>query len=769
LSLHRSHFTTTLSITVISFAVATRAGAQPFAGWAQTPPMGWNSWDSYGSSVTEPEVRANAQYIADNLLEYGWEYVVVDIRWYVSNENDHSYNQSNPIYNYDANGRLLPAVNRFPSANGGGGTNVGFKPLADYVHSLGLKFGIHLMRGINHDVWDADLPIANAPYTARDIQRNTWDNGQVDRGATWLHDNYGMEKTAAAQAYYDSMFELYASWGVDYVKIDDMLRDFGHPNDSYYADEIEMVREAIDKTGRPIVLSLSPGAAPLGQANHLVDNANLWRITNDLWDNWGNVYDMFARADEWTPHRGDGGWPDNDMLPLGRIGIRAHVGSDRMSNLTHDEQRTLMSLWSISRSPLMFGGDLPSNDAFTLSLLTNPEVIAVNQHSSNNRQLFRIDDKVAWVADAPNGGKYLAVFNLNDASGESFNSLLAQASFVSGLITANTPGRSTPINVDITGKDRLFLLVDDGDGPGGIPDNFAYDWGDWVNMQLEGPGGLAMSLTDLTWTSATSGWQGPEVGLNNEGNGPLVIDGVEYENGIGTHAVSIIEYDLPDRFTTLTGLAGLDDGGVNQQNSTSSVRFAVTALAGEPGTETVEVDLADLGLTGDVAVRDLWSRTDVGTIQGVFSAELGAHASALYLLTSVQLLGDYNNDGSVDAADYVVWRNHLGSDSMLPNDATPGVTIDDYEVWKTNFGRTADGAGSSIGVPEPTTEAALVLGAMLFHSCCGRPSFQRAAGAESASGASRSDAALHQLSVGTPTAAGGSRNMIGCEPPILER
>ncbi|MCA9300104.1 MAG: glycoside hydrolase family 27 protein, partial [Phycisphaerales bacterium] len=391
------------------------ASAQDFTDFAPTPPMGWNSWDCYGSSVNEAEVRANADYMAANLAEFGWEYIVVDIRWYVANPNDHSYT-GNPIYVLDGNGRILPAPNRFPSADGGNGVNLGFKPLADYVHGLGLKFGVHMMRGINQKAWTDDLPIADSPYTTRDILRNRWDNGQIDNGATWLHDSYGMEQTPEAQAYYDSLFDLYAEWGVDYVKVDDMLRDFAHPNDSYYADEIEMIRQAIDQTGRPMVLSLSPGDAPLVHAAHTQAHANMWRITDDLWDNWGHIYTMFQRADEWTPYRASGTWPDNDMLPLGRIGIRAHNGGDRMSNLTPNEQQTLMSLWHISRSPLMFGGDLPSNDGFTLSLLNNPELIAVNQHSSNNRQLFRTSDLVAWAADAPNGGTYVAVFNLNDTS-----------------------------------------------------------------------------------------------------------------------------------------------------------------------------------------------------------------------------------------------------------------------------------------------------------------------------------------------------------------
>jgi len=619
------------------------AKAQPFSEWATTPPMGWNSWDCYGASVTEAEVRANADYMAEKLLKYGWEYVVVDIRWYVSNENDHSYNQDDPVYNYDANGVLLPSRERFPSAAGGEGSNQGFKPLADYVHSKGLKFGIHLMRGINREVWNKDLPIASSEFTTKNIKRNQWDNGKVDIGAEWLHDNYGMRKSEAAQAYYDSMFKLYASWGVDYIKIDDMLRDFSHPKDSYYAGEIEMVRKAIDRSGRPMVLSLSPGAAPLSHADHLHENANMWRITDDLWDNWGHVYNMFARADEWTPHRGDGRWPDNDMLPLGRVAIRAHAGRSRMSNLSRDEQITLMSLWSISRSPLMFGGDLPSNDEFTLSLLTNPEVLAVDQHSRNNKQLFRDKGKVAWVADAPDGGKYLALFNLGMASG-SFEALWNQATFASELITADTPGKSIPLRIDIAGKDRLFLLVDDGDGPGGEADNVIHDWADWVNMRLEGPNRESLALSALKWVNATSGWQGPEVGRNNTGAGPLMINGTKYDDGIGTHSTSIIEYAIPAGYSTLTGLAGLDDGGVNLPNSTASVRFAVTALSGSAHDKSVDVNLIDLGFRGEVQVRDLWEHKDLGAVQGVFRRELEPHSSGLFLLTTERTDSDEGLD-----------------------------------------------------------------------------------------------------------------------------
>lgn len=691
--------------------VATAAGdqaAHAFDAWADTPPMGWNSWDSYGSSVTETEVRSNAQYMADNLKEFGWEYVVVDIRWYVDNPGDHGYTPFNQTqFNYNSDGIMTPSLNRFASTNDGT-----FTQLASDIHGMGLKFGLHMMRGINREFYDN----ANKNDTIGNTQHTFGDLVTVSNGAGWLNDNYGLQKNEAAQAWYDLMIGTYASWGMDYIKVDDLSA----PN--YRTGEVEMLRSAIDKahrdTGRQIALSTSPGpTADIDNnftldpniAQHVQNNANLWRITNDLWDNWDHVYDMFERAHNWSPYRSEGHWPDNDMLPLGRLGIRAHTGGDRMSNLTQDEQRTLMSFWSITRSPLMFGGDLPSNDAFTLSLLNNPEVIEVNQHSSNNQQLFRTNDQVAWIADAPGGGKYLAVFNLK---GE-FDSLLSEAAFVSDLITNETPGRSTPISVDVSGQDRLYLLVDDGDGAGPDPDVFDYDWADWVNMELQGADGTT-SLTDLPWVNATSGWQGPEVGLNNEGNGPLRIDGVEYEDGIGTHSLSVIEYELPEGSTTLTGLAGLDDGGANQSGATSSVRFAVTALSGEQGLETIAVNLADLGFDGDVTVRDLWGRDDVGMFQGAFSTQLGAHASALYLIQPAGLLGDFNGDGVVDAADYTVWRDNQGApDSVLaPGSTSDGsgfVDAGDYATWRANFGATGAAQGSpptgGENVPEPSCVA----------------------------------------------------------------
>ena len=361
---------------------------QDFHSWAPTPPMGWNSWDCYGPTVTEAEVKANADYMAKNLKDSGWEYVVVDIRWFVANDKALGYNQTDPIYSIDEYGRFIPAVNRFPSSANG----KGFKPLADYIHSKGLKFGIHIMRGIPVIAVNQNLPIKGTNVTAKDIY------SEKDQ-CRWLRDMYTIVPgKPGSQEYYNSLFELYASWDLDFVKVDDLSSPI------YFDKEVEMIRKAIDRTGRKILLSTSPGETPIDHASHVQQNANMWRTVGDFWDSWLQLkehFDVFAR---WNEYRKPGAYPDGDMLPLGRLSIRGERGTDRMTAFTKDEQYTLMTLWSIFKSPLIFGGDLPSNDAFTNSLLTNKEVLDILKHSTNNKELFRTKEQAAWIADDPKTG-----------------------------------------------------------------------------------------------------------------------------------------------------------------------------------------------------------------------------------------------------------------------------------------------------------------------------------------------------------------------------
>jgi alpha-galactosidase len=389
-----------------SQASAKRAsGDQPIL--AATPPMGWNSWDGYGTTVKEADVKANAKWLAEHLKSSGWQYVVVDMEWFVTNPIPQG-NSKTSQFTLDGYGRYTPALNRFPTA----ANDSGFKPLADYVHSLGLKFGIHILKGIPKQAVEKNLPIAESSYRAADAA-NTSDT------CAWNPDNYGLDTSKpAAQAYYDSIVKLYASWTVDLIKVDCIS------SRPYKGDEIRMLSTALGKTGRSIVLSLSPGPAPLEKTEEMRQYSQMWRISNDIWDLWHSTVeypqglgDQFANVAKWAGVAQPGHWPDADMLPLGRLGPEPGWGQVRDTRLTHDEQRTLMTLWSIFPSPLMVGGELPSADAWTTSLLTNPEVIAMDQHSTGNHPVITTDKVVVWVAQSSlTKSQYLAVFNISESN-----------------------------------------------------------------------------------------------------------------------------------------------------------------------------------------------------------------------------------------------------------------------------------------------------------------------------------------------------------------
>jgi hypothetical protein len=362
--------------------------------------MGWNSWDSYGTTVREEQVKANADWMAKHLAKYGWQYIVVDIQWYEPNAQGHDYKPGAPL-TMDEYGRLLPAVNRFPSAANG----AGFKALADYIHKKGLRFGIHIMRGIPRQAVEKNLRIKGTAYHAADV-------ADKDNGCRWNPDMWGVDTTKpGAQAYYDSIAELYASWGVDFIKADDMGSHL------YQPAEMKALSQAIQKTGRPMVLSISPGPAPISETEFFEKYAQMWRISDDFWDDWKLLRQQFDFTRDWAPFVGrNGTWPDADMLPLGKLRVTSAEGGGAPTKFTSDEQQTVMTLWSIFRSPLIFGGDLPSNDAATTALITNEEVLGVDQHSHNGHQVLERGNIRAWIADGANAGEhYAAVFNLGES------------------------------------------------------------------------------------------------------------------------------------------------------------------------------------------------------------------------------------------------------------------------------------------------------------------------------------------------------------------
>ena len=369
------------------------------------PPMGWNSWDCYGAGVTEDELLGNAGFMRDRLKQYGYQYVVCDIQWYEPAAKGNVYNNFADLC-MDEYSRLIPAVNRFPSSANG----AGFKPIADKIHSMGLKFGIHIMRGIPRQAVHRNTRIYGTTARARDIA------SQFSL-CPWNTDMYGVDtEKRGAEEYYDSLFKLYASWGVDFVKVDDIANTEFSPQNPYSAEkEIEMIRAAIDRSGRDMVLSLSPGPAPLNKAEHLSENANMWRISGDFWDRWDKLLNMFSLCEKWYPYVKDGSFPDCDILPLGKLCIDGSYMGDmgRDSGFAKEEQKTMMTLWAVFRSPLFFGGELRLTDNYTLSLVTNPEVINVNQNSEKPLLVYNKGGIAVWQTKIENCTA-VAVFNLSD-------------------------------------------------------------------------------------------------------------------------------------------------------------------------------------------------------------------------------------------------------------------------------------------------------------------------------------------------------------------
>lgn len=376
---------------------------------APTPPMGWNSYNCFGSAVHEDEVKANADYVSLHLKPFGWQYVVVDFLWSYDNPpgskignpyqkrlQDGSYI---PWLSMDEWGRLQPHVNKFPSAFGG----KGFHPLADYIHSLGLKFGIHLMRGIPRQAVWAKTPVMGTKGITADMIADT---ASV---CGWMNHMYGLNMSKpGAQEYLNSLVKLYMQWGVDFLKVDDIARP-------YHAAEIEGYKKAIENSGRPIVLSLSPGETPVKKAEHASKYANMWRMADDFWDEWPQILKMFDYAKNWEGIGGPGHWPDCDMLQIGKLSKRGPVGAERYSRFNEDELYTHMNFWCIYRSPLMLGGNLPENRPLEEKLLTNDEALAVNQKGENPKQIYKKDGSMIWTSHiAGSRDLYVGLFNISD-------------------------------------------------------------------------------------------------------------------------------------------------------------------------------------------------------------------------------------------------------------------------------------------------------------------------------------------------------------------
>ena len=575
-----------------------------FRTWAMTPPMGWNSWDCYYSSVTEKEVMQNARYLVNNdLVRHGWEYVVVDIRWYCDHPSlgGGNYNQrGDQGYVLDAYGRYLPSPRRFPSCMKDG-INIGFKALADSIHNMGLKFGIHIMRGV-------PKAVVGSNYQLKGSEQTPW--SQVYNGTTspctWLKDNLLVRNNEAGQQYYNSIMDLYAGWGVDFIKVDDLSRPF-------YTDEIHMIRKAIDQTGRPIVLSLSPGKTQYQYAGECLDNANMWRMMDDLWDNWSAVDAVFNEAHVWSQYSRPGNFADCDMLPLGQIAMTigdpgyTSAQGGRWTNLTHNEQLTMMTLWGICHSPLFFGGEMTRNDAFTLSLLNNEEYHRMHKYGTDARQVLNDENlgHVAWTSTDPDtGNRYLALFQRDNTRWI----VGSKALYRSEVVSYTTDGHAVDVDIDWPeGEKSLVLVVDDGG------DNFNYDHGDWINPTLVLRDGTEVELTGTYKTRqfTNSYFNRVYENKNVDNGGKMKVMGVSYDRGFSTDANAAIFFEIPEELDVVRfkAKAAADDSGIGQQGATTSLRFMV--FCQNPLTNEQDDSAARSGLISRTGTKSKMLEADV--------------------------------------------------------------------------------------------------------------------------------------------------------------
>lgn len=378
------------------------------------PLRGWNSCGAFMWSTNETEMKANIDLTAQLLQASGYNIIELDWYWYLDLNNVTTY--------LDEYGRPQPDVNRWPSSAG----VQGFRHIIDYIHSKGMLFGLHVMRGISEVAVEYKLPVLGTNYTADQIydpQRPCrWFCVPVSKFYALKTDHPG------AQAYQDSLYAQFASWGVDMIKADCVY------GGDYVLDQIQSVSDAIDHSGRPMLLSLSPGNGPdepdrqPSMSASVTPMVNVYRMTADTWASWQQwhivnhwhaaylIRDFIGGSK--IGRYGVPAYPDYDNPPFGWLtdpyqGRQPHF----MSPLTHDEHYTVATFWMFSRAPMFYEGDLRTPDPFSLSLVTNPRAIQMLDYSTNITVIqYSAFNSSVWRSDSTteSDSSYVALFNILD-------------------------------------------------------------------------------------------------------------------------------------------------------------------------------------------------------------------------------------------------------------------------------------------------------------------------------------------------------------------
>jgi alpha-galactosidase len=357
--------------------------------FAPKPPLGFNSFDSYRSRLTEDKAYALMDVMAEKYLPFGYEYFVMDAGWY-STMNPEKHQG----LGLESFGVCVVRQEFFPN---------GIKVLTDYAHKKGLKFGVWLMRGIPRQAVEQNLSIPGTPYFARDIA----DTNSV---CVWSRSNYGVDMTKpGAQTYYNAIIDALASLGIDFIKVDDMV-----PNPR----EIVAIAKAIEEGGHTMIYSLSPG--DVHHPTHLpyYKRANMLRITRDIWDNPLSIEKGFFAWEKFQGTESPGFWPDLDMIPFGRLDVINQ--QTRQSKFNPNQMKTFITQRALAASPLLIGGDLLTMDDFSYSLLTNRDMLACNQNGVMGVNVYRTGNIDVWLTPhkMDPGMGWIGIFNRSKSDRE---------------------------------------------------------------------------------------------------------------------------------------------------------------------------------------------------------------------------------------------------------------------------------------------------------------------------------------------------------------
>jgi alpha-galactosidase len=360
------------------YACSAREGDK---GLAQKPYMGWSSWSFYKETVTEAAVKAQADVVADKLKPCGYTYINIDDGW-EQGYDDNGYNK--------ANSRTFPD---------------GIASLADYVHKKGLKLGIYLIPGIPADLYQQNPQIKGTTYHIQDITDPTV------HGSTRRNYYKIVYSKPGAAAYIQGYADLLASWGVDFIKMD-FVGPGGGNQAADNRDDLQHWSDALNKTGRPFWLELS-NSLKIANIADWQAHSNGWRIGNDVerynspyLTLWSKIARRFTEAPNWVKLGGPGGWNDFDSL---------EIGNGDSDGLTVDERHSAMTLWAISCSPLYSGADLTHLDPADYAMLTNKDVIQIDQAGRIAVPLSQDAPQQVWWIKNADGSLTVALFNLGEA------------------------------------------------------------------------------------------------------------------------------------------------------------------------------------------------------------------------------------------------------------------------------------------------------------------------------------------------------------------